>query len=128
MRDRCRGGTPLLKSHYSDRNITVCERWSNFENFFIDMWEGYSLHIEKFGRDTELDRVDNDKGYCKKNCRWATRSENQSNKSNTKLFYGKTLAEWARKLKINRRTLARRYYALGWTIEKTLSSKLYTHS
>ena len=57
--------------------------------------------------------------------RWVTRSENQSNKSNTKLFKGKTLAEWARVLKINRRTLARRYYALGWSVEKTLSPKLY---
>jgi hypothetical protein len=61
----------------------------------------------------------------KANCRWATRSENQSNKSNTKLFKGKTLAEWARELKINRRTLAVRYYKLGWSIEKTLSPQLH---
>lgn len=124
MRNRCLGKTPHLKSRYLDRNITVCDRWQDFNYFFIDMWDSYLLHIEMFGRDTELDRINNDAGYYKSNCRWATRSENQSNKSNTRLFKGKTLAEWARKLKINRRTLARRYYALGWSIEKTLSTKL----
>jgi hypothetical protein len=77
-----------------------------------------------FGKDTELDRINNDKGYHEGNCRWVTRSENQSNKSNTKLFKSKTLAEWARKLKINRRTLAVRYYKLGWSINKTLSTRL----
>lgn len=125
MRGRCRGGTPHLKVRYLDRGISVCERWQNFDFFFIDMWDKYILHIKMFGKDTELDRIDNDKGYYKANCRWVTRSENQSNKSNTKLFKGKTLAEWARRLKINRRTLARRYYALGWSVDETLSSKLY---
>lgn len=124
MRHRCLGKTSYLKKHYLDRGVTVCERWQNFDYFFIDMWDFFLLHIEMFGKDTELDRVNNDKGYFKENCRWATRSENQSNKSNTKLFRGETLAEWSRKLKINRRTLARRYYALGWSIEETLSTPL----
>jgi hypothetical protein len=124
MRDRCMGKNPHTKARYVDRGISVCVHWEDFENFFIDMWGSYSDHIEKFGKDTELDRINNDKGYWKKNCRWVTHSENQSNKSNTKLFKGKTLAEWARELKINRRTLAVRYYKLGWSIEKTLSHKI----
>ena len=124
MRNRCLGKTPHLKKRYLDRGITVCEHWQDFENFVKDMWNPYIIHMEKFGKDTELDRRNNDKGYSKENCRWVTRSENQSNKENTKLFKGRTLADWARKLKINRRTLAVRYYKLGWSIEKTLSTKL----
>ena len=124
MRSRCAGTTPHMQKRYVDRGIKVCRQWESFDKFFIDMWGIYTDHIDKFPNDTELDRINNNKGYSKSNCRWVTRSENQSNKSNTKLFKGKTLAEWGRILKIRRRTLAIRYYKLGWSVEKTLSQKL----
>lgn len=86
MKNRC-----YLKSHpayknYGGRGITVCDRWKDsFENFYEDMKEGFDEHLEKHGsRNTSIDRIDNEKGYYKENCRWATMGEQLQNKRNRK--------------------------------------------
>lgn len=71
---RCYRETDSSYTGYGGRGIKVCERWHKIENFVEDMGErppGMSL-----------DRKDNNKGYSKANCRWATRSEQQANKRN----------------------------------------------
>lgn len=60
-------------SHYGGRGITVCKRWRKFENFFADMGMAPS-------RAHSIDRKNNNGNYHKRNCRWATRSEQMSNR------------------------------------------------
>lgn len=57
---------------YALREITVCRRWRKFENFLTDMG--------KRPLGTSIERKDNDAGYCKRNCKWATSSEQVRNR------------------------------------------------
>lgn len=74
MMDRCYRPTDPSYAGYGGRGLTVCERWHKIENFVEDMG------LRPPGK--TLDRKDNDKGYSKENCRWATHSEQQANKRN----------------------------------------------
>jgi len=75
-----------------------------------------------------LDRKDNDGDYCKDNCRWATRKEQNRNKRNNRFieFNGerKALACWAEELGINVGTLRSRLDN-GWPLERALVAGTY---
>ena len=123
MIQRCINPKNKYYKNYGGRGIKVCKRWMTFENFLIDMNEspgGYAI-----------DRIDNDKGYYKSNCRWATRKEQARNKRNNRLitYRGKTqcLAEWAEKLKIPYPVLYGRFRR-GWATEKALTTPVANQS
>lgn len=71
MKRRCLVRSHPTYKHYGARNIKICEQWLKFENFYKDMGEA------PIGK--SLDRVDNEKGYDKENCRWATPKEQNLN-------------------------------------------------
>lgn len=76
MNVRCYSSSSKLFHRYGGRGIFVCESWRNsFEDFYQDMKDGYSP-------DLQIDRINNEDGYYKENCRWVTRSVNCANKSN----------------------------------------------
>ena len=66
---------------YIRRGITVCETWKQFENF-----KNWAL-VSGFEIELELDRLDNNKGYCPDNCRWVTHKENCQNRSSSKKLH-----------------------------------------
>lgn len=77
MKARCLNAECPDFVRYGGRGITVCERWLDFEHFLADMGECPPR--------LTIDRVNNDGNYEPKNCRWATRTEQNRNKRTTKL-------------------------------------------
>lgn len=65
MKDRCNNPNLPGWENYGGRGITYEPAWEDFEAFYRDMGN--------CPPGLTLDRQDNNKGYCKNNCRWADR-------------------------------------------------------
>lgn len=119
---KCRCCNPRNHAYasYGGRGIKMCERWRNsFEDFLADMGPRPSL-------DYSLDRYPNNDGdYEPGNCRWATRSQQQTNRRNTRFITrdGVTLplAEWARRVGLSASVIHARI-SHGWTAERALAT------
>lgn len=117
MHSRCKSKNPLHAQHYLERGIVVNEEWSDFMVFLRDMGK----HP---GKGYDLDRINNDLGYSKENCRYVSRSVNLNNRRCNRrvTFNGKTqtIADWAVETGLNYRTLNNRINR-GWNVEKALT-------
>lgn len=114
---RCTNPNSSAFKNYGGRGIAVCKSWLKFENFYRDMGD--------CPKGLTLERIDNNIGYIKHNCKWATRKEQQNNRRCSTLisFNGKTLTltQWAEELGIHRQTLYDRINRSLWPIEKALN-------
>lgn len=116
MLNRCRNANVKIYSKYGGRGISVCDRWSDFENFFADMGDppdGYSI-----------DRINNDGDYTPENCRWASGTDQARNKSTNRriTLNGETrlLVEWSETLGIDQASLRERLEK--WPLEAALTT------
>lgn len=81
IRRRCLDIAHPSYPDYGGRGITLSEAWrNNFAQFYADMGPRPIGH--------SVDRIDNDKGYFKENCRWATAKMQANNrrKARPRLF------------------------------------------
>lgn len=115
---RCTNPNNRHYHNYGGRKINVCKRWLKFDNFLEDMGEPLEGLL--------LDRINNNKGYYKSNCRWATRKQQNRNtrKNHLKTYGGRTqcIAAWAEEYGMKYMTLWQRIRKLDWSIEKALTT------
>lgn len=80
MKQRCTNPNHNRYHVYGGRGIEVCEEWAN----------SFDIFFEEFGFKWKegmcIDRIDNDSGYCKDNCRWVSLKENSNNTSKNIVF------------------------------------------
>jgi hypothetical protein len=128
MNFRCYNEKYERSKYYKGKGIIV--EWKNFYEFERDMFSSYLMHLKKYGeKETTIDREDNDKNYCKENCRWATWHEQHQNTGKVKhITHGGltlTIHDWAKKIGITESTLYSRLDKLRMPIEKALASNKY---
>ena len=81
MMKRCghsKGASERMLRDYRDRGITVCELWQKSPQDF-----GEWLLSHGWRKGLQIDRIDNNKGYCPENCRVVSQRENLNNRQNT---------------------------------------------
>jgi hypothetical protein len=75
---RCGQSKSYVGEHrYTSRGIKVCSQWlgdNGFQTFLDDMGK-------RPEDKTSIDRINNDLGYFKENCRWANHEQQQNNRS-----------------------------------------------
>ena len=91
MRTRCNNPNTDRAHRYYERGIICCDSWDDFENFYRDMGD------PPIGM--TLERLNNDEGYCKENCKWATKGEQARNRENSSnifagVYFMKARQKW----------------------------------
>lgn len=91
MRKRCLNPKAKSYSDYGGRGIVICKRWGSFKVFMDDMGK-------RPGPEYSIERLDPNGNYCKKNCKWATkRDQNRNTRVSRRVTLGgitKCVCEW----------------------------------
>lgn len=119
MKYRCRNKKCKSYKDYGGRGINYDPFWELFENFRKDMGsrpEG-----------TSLDRINNNEGYYKENCRWATnKQQNRNTRINIWITIdgvSRTLPEWCEVYKVSYNLVKDRYKRQSWPILLALTKE-----
>ena len=117
---RCYNPNNVAYKNYGGRGIKISKEWkNNFPRFIKDMGKkpiGFTI-----------ERKNNELGYSKSNCVWASRKSQSLNNRGNKLLTlnGKThtVVEWAAELNLNKGALYHRVF-YGWSDERILTQPI----
>lgn len=122
MVNRCTNPRNPAYKDYGGRGITVCDDWRNFITFH--KWAMENGYTDEF----QIDRIDNDSGYCPENCRWTDRITQANNKRQNVMMEinGEidTMANIARRYGIDYKVLHNRVRMHGWSLERAISQPI----
>jgi hypothetical protein len=94
----------------------------SFAGFYEDMGPTFKAGLT-------IDRIDNNKGYSKENCRWVNRMVQANNRRSNRLICIRgetnTLEQWIRIMNLKSSTVRQRFYGLNWSIERALGLEVY---
>jgi len=99
IKERCRNPKNTNYHRYGGRGIDICDRWFNsFEDFYTDMGNRPT-------KNHSIERRNNNLGYFKENCYWATIQQQSYNKRSSRCIIfirvHMILKDFAMKLNIN---------------------------
>jgi hypothetical protein len=123
MVGRCTQPSSANYHRYGGRGIHVYEPWI----YDVQSFYNHVSTLPGFGEENRtLDRIDNDGHYEPGNLRWATRAEQQRNRSDNVLitFNGKSqiLADWSQELGLSYDLLRNRILRRNWTVERAFTT------
>lgn len=119
MKKRCNNPSHEHYHSYGGRGIGYSERWETFEPFFEDMGP-------RPGKGYSLDRINNDLGYSKENCRWATNVEQGANRRNVRKIDGEAAYKLAEDRGVSRAAFHKRL-KYGWSVERAINTPVNSH-
>ena len=119
MIERCTNVNSPNYKNYGGRGISVCKEWTSFTSFYNDMHIGYADSLS-------LDRIDNEGGYCKENCRWSTRKEQSRNTRKNVKYKGECAVDAGIRLGGGDHLVIDRVLR-GWSLERAFSVKIKKH-
>jgi hypothetical protein len=118
MKERCKNTNRKEYKHYGERGITICRRWLESFSYFLD-------DMGERPNGMTLERNNNDKGYEKSNCCWASRKQQSRNTRRNRFLYHngekKTISEWAEIYGITANKIAQRL-TIGWDLKRAIET------
>lgn len=118
MKQRCFREADPYFPNYGGRGISVHPKWMTFDGFVADMGER--------PEGTTLDRIDLNGNYEPGNCRWATITQQNRNRSDTHWVElngeRKSLAEWCELRGLSPKMVLLRVKRFGWSYSEALNT------
>lgn len=111
---RCRHTKSKDYKRYGGRGIKIL--WKDYLDFKKDMYASFLKMSNRIGKsNTQIDRIDVNGHYSKKNCKWSTPKQQGNNRrNNCRIVYRgqtKTVSQWAEITGIGKGTIAYRLKA-----------------
>ena len=117
IKSRCYNPKVISYKDYGGRGIKVCFEWINsYENFLKDMGR---RPIGKYS----IERIDNNKGYSKENCKWILLIDQLRNRRNSIIFNDETSDKASKRLGGSRYLVRSRLFR-GWLIKDAFTIPL----
>lgn len=117
MKQRCDYKGHIEYHRYGGRGISYVPRWKDFSKFLSDMGPKPD--------GTSLDRRDNNGMYCPENCKWSTKNEQSTNRSNNVFVNWEgermALSQLTRKLQISYDLVHKWHRTMGLPIKDAVS-------